>query len=53
MLLVENVPQPKGLIVNGDASAPESRMQMGISPHLPRGGMTAGRNRRPELLFKI
>ena len=51
MLLVENLPQPVGLIVSGNASARESRLQMGPSRRVQRRGMTAALSRWPEPVY--
>jgi hypothetical protein len=53
MLLVEKLPQPVGLIVSGNASARESRLEMRTSRRMQRRWMIAVLSRWPEPLFQI
>jgi hypothetical protein len=51
MLLVENLPQPAGLIVSGEASARENRLQWGTSHRIQRRRASAALSSRPEPVF--
>ncbi len=53
MLLVENLPQPVGLVASGDASARASRMQREASRHVECRRMAAARSRWPEPVYSI
>jgi hypothetical protein len=51
MLLVENLPQPAGLIVSGEASA--SCLQLGTSHRVQRRRMSVALSGRPEPVFQL
>ncbi len=53
MLLVENLPQPEGLIVSGNARERKSRLQAGVLCRLPRHGVTVASDRWPEPVFHL
>jgi hypothetical protein len=53
MLLVQNLPQPAGLMVSGEASASESRLQLGTSHRVKRRWMNVALNGRPEPVFQL
>ena len=53
MLLVENLPQPVGLVASGDASARESRLQRDASRRVQCRRMAAAMSRWPEPVFQL
>jgi hypothetical protein len=53
MLLVKNLPEPAGLIVSGEASARENRLQLGTSHRVVRRLKSAALNGRPEPVFQL
>jgi hypothetical protein len=53
MLLVENLPQPSGLISSGEASARESRLQCQVSRRLQCRTVTAALSGRLKPLIHV
>lgn len=53
MLLVENLPQPVGLVAYGNANAREAHLPEKVSRRARRRGMVAGLSQWPESVFQL